>query len=58
MRAAEAGHGRAALRLALLAARAGDLGAARAWCTRAAELGPEGVTARAERLLEALRATA
>ena len=54
-RAAEAGHGRAALRLALLAARRGELAEGRHWCARAQELGPAEVATRAERLREALR---
>ncbi|EFG09143.1 Tetratricopeptide protein [Streptomyces clavuligerus] len=43
-RAARAGHGRAALRLALLAARRGELTEAQRWCARAVEPGPAEVT--------------
>jgi hypothetical protein len=51
-----AGHGRAALRLGLLAARHGDLAEAQKWCVRAMELGPAEVSERAARLREALAA--
>ncbi|MDV9198417.1 hypothetical protein, partial [Streptomyces sp. Wh19] len=53
-RAANDGHGRAALRLALLAARRGELAEGQRWCARAVELGPAEVAERAARLREAL----
>ncbi|NEA97404.1 sel1 repeat family protein, partial [Actinospica acidiphila] len=54
-RAADAGHGRAALRLALVYARRGELAEGQRWADRAAELGPPAVTERAARLRDALR---
>ncbi len=55
-RAADAGHGRAALRLALLALRRGEPVQAEGWCRRAADYGPAEVAERAGRLLGALHA--
>ncbi|MEU7576746.1 hypothetical protein AB0B50_03985 [Streptomyces sp. NPDC041068] len=54
--AADAGLGRAALRLALLAARDGALVESRQWCTRAISLGPDEVLECASRLLDAVDA--
>ncbi|MEY6569805.1 sel1 repeat family protein, partial [Streptomyces sp. PGLac3x] len=53
--AADAGHGRAALRLALLHARRGELAESDRWCGRAVELGPAEVAARAGRLRDQLQ---
>ncbi|NEC28835.1 sel1 repeat family protein, partial [Streptomyces sp. SID8111] len=47
--------GRAALRLALVYARRGELAEGQRWADRAAALGPEAVTERATRLRDALR---
>ncbi|NEB93699.1 sel1 repeat family protein, partial [Streptomyces bauhiniae] len=54
-RAADAGHGRAALRLALVYARRGELAEGQRWAARAMELGPKEVGERAARLEGALR---
>jgi hypothetical protein len=54
-RAADAGHGRAALRLALVYARRGELAEGKRWADRAVALGPAEVTKRAARLRDALR---
>ena len=54
-RAADAGHGRAALRLALVYARRGELAEGQRWADRAVTLGPAEVSERAARLRDALR---
>ncbi|NEA41565.1 sel1 repeat family protein, partial [Streptomyces sp. SID11385] len=54
-RAAEAGHGRAALRLGLFFARRGELEESQHWCDAAVAAGPGEVAERAGRLREALR---
>ncbi|MCT9144291.1 sel1 repeat family protein, partial [Streptomyces violarus] len=54
-RAADAGHGRAALRLALVYARRGELAEGQRWADRAVSLGPASVAERAARLRDALR---
>ncbi|NDZ74960.1 sel1 repeat family protein, partial [Streptomyces sp. SID10362] len=50
-----AGHGRAALRLALVFARRGELAEGQRWADLAVSLGPAEVGERAARLRDALR---